>query len=660
MAKSLFLLLVLLPPLTAAGESLPPITTAAPKNVEELWGNYDPAREPLEVQVLHEWEKDGITTQMLIYTVGTFKGSKSRMGAYYARPTRVSGKIPGILHMHGGGQRAQRQSVEPFAANGYAAITINWGGRAMEDQKPGEPGTDWGALDATQTSHNSHYFSQQPDARTIDSIVSPRNSNWFVITLAARRALTFLQQQSQVDPEKLGVTGHSMGGKLTVLTAGADPRVKAAVPSCGGSGDATSAQRAIPGAAFRPVNREPLHDATIDDLPYLRRITCPLLYLGPHNDFNANLDHLYENWKQIPSRTVGFSISPHFNHRHVPESSFAGVHFFDVHLKNAGNFPGTPGLRVDLRTDDHVPRAVLSPDRADEVSKVEIFYSIDPHALTRFWRTAPATRSGTAWTARLPLLSTALPIHVMANVYYRLPRRIAGAPWEGRSPETFLVSSWGVSFQPAELQAAGVVVTDTADRLIESDFGAMSDWYHLERGNSNHRQSFARKVKDPKWRGPDGARLAIDVLDPVGGQLVLAFEMNGWNAYAGVRPGSYYAARQISASPDWQTLEFSLAELKPLDDKSPKSPASWQFLTELGIVARASSRSADGKSQVLAGGSWPASRQLRNLRWVGGQYPARMLLPVAGISEEEYRRTFQAQIDKSVELEKRDARPADR
>jgi len=113
----------------------------------------------------------------------------------------VRGKIPGILHMHGGGQRAQREVVEAAAANGYASISINWSGKPMDDQKPGDAGTDWGALDATQTTHNSHYAALTPDAKTID------------------------------------------------------------------------------------------------DLPDLRRITSPLLYVGPHNDFNGNYDHLNTNWK---------------------------------------------------------------------------------------------------------------------------------------------------------------------------------------------------------------------------------------------------------------------------------------------------------------------------------------------------------------------------
>ena len=108
-----------------------------------------------------------------------------------------------------------------------------------------------------------------------------------------------------------------MGGKLTVMTAGIDPRVKAAVPSCGGTAAAPKKLRDRPGSSCRPVNREPLYHKTIDDVNSIRRITCPILYTGPQNDFNGILDNLYANWREMPSESIHYSISPHLNHRHI-------------------------------------------------------------------------------------------------------------------------------------------------------------------------------------------------------------------------------------------------------------------------------------------------------------------------------------------------------
>ena len=225
-------------PEMSSAETLPPLTgDQLPKNLSELYGSFDPDKEPLDSQVVKEWQQDGVTVRMITYTVGTFKGVKARMGAYYAFPTKRTATVPAILHMHGGGQTAIKETVIASAMNGYAAISINWGGKKMADQGANDSGTDWGAVDPTQN-HNDHYASCAPDSKTVDAFESPRNNNWYLLTLAAKRAVSFLQKQECVDAQKIGVTGHSMGGTLTVMLAGCDQRIKAAAPSCGGVGGA--------------------------------------------------------------------------------------------------------------------------------------------------------------------------------------------------------------------------------------------------------------------------------------------------------------------------------------------------------------------------------------------------------------------------------------
>ncbi|MDG1354944.1 MAG: acetylxylan esterase, partial [Opitutales bacterium] len=193
---SLYFLSAILGANVFAKNSLPSIEKGeVPQNVEELWANYDPRAEPLDVQIIREWDEvyEGkeIKAQMLTFTVGTFKNQVSRISAYYSYPKDMKEKVPGLVQVHGGGQRANKHMVEVDAANGYASISLNWGGRELADQKPGAPGTDWGAIDPTQK-HVSHYFRLTPDGKTAETVYSPRNNNWFILTLATRRGLTFL------------------------------------------------------------------------------------------------------------------------------------------------------------------------------------------------------------------------------------------------------------------------------------------------------------------------------------------------------------------------------------------------------------------------------------------------------------------------------------
>ncbi|HEY2941564.1 MAG TPA: dienelactone hydrolase family protein, partial [Vicinamibacteria bacterium] len=49
----------------------------------------------------------------------------------------------------------------------------------------------------------------------------------------ARRALDYLETRPEVDPSRLGMIGHSLGGQETLFTTAIDTRIKAAVSSCG-------------------------------------------------------------------------------------------------------------------------------------------------------------------------------------------------------------------------------------------------------------------------------------------------------------------------------------------------------------------------------------------------------------------------------------------
>ena len=638
-----------------AAESLPPITDGKlPQTVDELWAGYDPSAEPLDVKVIREWDEvvngKKVKLQMLTFKVGTFKGKDSRIAAYFAWPVEAKGKIPGLVEIHGGGQRARKAPVLADAGNGYASISINWLGHKLDDQQPEDAGTDWGAIDPTQKNVR-HYSSTEPAPFTLDSVPSPRNNHWFILTLTARRALTFLEQQPMVDGSRLGVYGHSMGGHITTQVSGVDPRIKAAAPSCGGGGTPPKKLVDRPGNSNGRMLADPMLVAMIDPLAMLKRIHFPILYQGPHNDFNAPLDTLMHNWEAIPDHSkVYFSVSPHLNHRHVLESDAAVVRFFDTFLKNEGKFPATPDLQVSLKTESGIPLATVSPDMPGDVRSVQIYYSINPHALTRFWRSAKTVQKGDTWQAELPVMSASMPLFVVANVLYAMPEGNVALPLNTKCPSEYLVTSWERMFDPADLQAAGVKATDSPERLLIADADSFGEGYELVRGNPDHRMASTRKLTDPKWRGPVGATLAFDVRDPAGGNLNLNFDLNQWNAYPGLKQGTYYASVPLKASPDWQTVSISLADIKPLRTKDPAGVKgmppleSWQGITELAIVP-----SAPGNP-----GKWPDSRSIRNIRWVGGDYSEPALMPGGNLSGKEFERLFQNNIDDSIRLEDQD------
>jgi len=584
-----------------------------------MWAGFDPRAEPLDVELLREWEEDGVVLRVLRYRIGVFKGRKAMMAAVYGCPKGGS-KLPGLLQIHGGGQYADYKAPLANAKRGYATISIAWAGRIAApgylvnpeivrlfwDGKTKDPKykvtTDWGALDAYHApcrNPKNNFSSTAPAPWTLDAVESPRNNPWFLVTLGARRALTFLEKQPEVDATRLGVYGHSMGGKLTVMTTAADDRVKAAAPSCGGVSNRTP--------------DKPLYHRTIDDEVSLKHIACPVLFLSPANDFHGRIDDLQTALTEIRSTEWRVTCSAHHNHQDTGEYQVTGLLWLDQHLKNAFTFPMTPSVRLELKTKNGVPTFFVAPDASRKVLAVDVYYTQqgepEPgqddrlNAIHRFWRHAASRVSGNTWAAELPLLSTDKPLWVYANVLYALEKPVTGAGYYYRvyTAKTFNLSSRMAIATPEQLAAAGVKATVKPSLTIERFEGDWEkEWFTYQSEDWARR---THKVYDPQWQAPPGAKLALDVRSAKPNKLAVGID-------------DYAAEAKLDGGAKWQSVVLAPSDFR---DFAGSTDLDWAGIRELRLGAREILRAAGrGKrASVTLGGTWQGpAPQFRNLRWV--------------------------------------------
>ncbi len=111
----------------------------------------------------------------------TFRGAGSRVVEGFLAVSRRPGRHPAALFLHGAGG-----SMNDFFVS--AALFANAGGVGLSIQQPN-------------------------DATT-----------WAPLVENARRALDVLQAQPNVDPNRLGVVGMSLGAETAAIVAGVDPR----------------------------------------------------------------------------------------------------------------------------------------------------------------------------------------------------------------------------------------------------------------------------------------------------------------------------------------------------------------------------------------------------------------------------------------------------
>ena len=305
----------------------------------------------------------------------------------------------------------------------------------------------------------------RPCRAHLDPVDSPCNSGWFLSTLGAA-ALTFLEQQPEVDAQRLGAYGHSMGGKLTVMLAGADDRLKAAAPSCGGVTDRN------------PRRTHPLNHDSVS----LERIDCPIFFLSPANDYHGRIDDLQTALEEINSEHWRETCAPHHDHQDTKDYEVATHLWFDQVLRDRFETPQTPRTELNLSGTHGFPELTVVPDASREILGVDVFVSRDAakQPSDRFWHYAPATQQGDRWVAPLELYGLDQPLWVYANVRYSLDQTITGAGYYYGiySTKSFVLSSRMTMVSPEDLQQAGVQSVLQPDGVIE-DFAAewQKEWF---------------------------------------------------------------------------------------------------------------------------------------------------------------------------------------
>jgi dienelactone hydrolase len=542
-----------------------------PKTIDAMWKGYVESYDkhnPLEVKVHKTWEDQGIVVNWVQLTIGTFQGQKTIVCGHWAYPKGAK-NLPAILNTHGGPQSGSERGAVGFAQLGYACFNPNqnenfkMGGRAA-----GLPNTDWGALDAQSQKGNDGPF--QASENTIDAVVSPRNNWQFPRQMSGRRIISFMQKQPQVNPDKIGIRGHSTGGSLTVYQS-IDPRVKAAVPSVGGAGGFMDEHPVITGNTRHlrlEGERLKLFQQTLESRTYWEMMHAPVLMLGASNDFNAPDWNCIEALKRttVDKRYVSCA---NYNHAFPPETMVAPYLWFQDKLKGKFKFPEAPKAELLLKQADGVPIFKVTPPKTDlKLKRVEMFYTDGRNPLTRFWITGkPILNSDGTWQIQCPVLYDDEPLSAFANVIYEIdPIEAQNHRFDGLS-EMASTSEYAWAW-PDALQAASVKPQKIQNRLIDDFSLGLRDWTgKLDNGHWWNIET--RKISDSRFLGPQGAELTFEVNAPEAGlQIGVVVERNFMEANN--KEHAFYGFFEMSKQ-GWNKVSIKTSDLRnpfgwPLDD----------------------------------------------------------------------------------------------
>ncbi len=318
--------------------------------------------------------------QEVYYEGEPLAGKPTRVFAYLGRPKQASGKVPGMVLVHGGGGTAFAEWATLWAERGYASIAMDLAGCGPDRKRLPDGGPP-----------------QDDDAKFRDFTDAETNRMWTYHAVAAVvRGHSLLAAQPWVDASRLGITGISWGGYLTCIVAGIDDRLKVAVPVYG-CGYLHENSVWLPRfAKMSPVQRD-RWVRWFDPSRYLPGVRCPILFLNGTNDFAYPLDSYQKSYRLVPG-PVDLRIEVRMPHGHPQGWAPAEIGLFvDSVLRGGDPLPRlgpmkTAGATVRAAVEAGIP-----------VVKAQLHYTHDTGPWQkRRWHSVGATLAGGAVEASLP------------------------------------------------------------------------------------------------------------------------------------------------------------------------------------------------------------------------------------------------------------------
>ncbi len=181
----------------------------------------DRPKVPLDAKVSDTKSEDDLTVERITFaTEKKANGEIERVPVLLVRPTKIDRKLPAVISLHGTGgtKDSQKSMLVQLAKKGIIGVAID--ARYHGDRAGGAKGAKayneaivraWREKDAGKQEHPFYFDTCWDLWRTVD----------------------YLQSRPDVDGQRLGMIGFSMGGIQTWLAAAADERVKVSVPAIG-------------------------------------------------------------------------------------------------------------------------------------------------------------------------------------------------------------------------------------------------------------------------------------------------------------------------------------------------------------------------------------------------------------------------------------------
>ena len=331
-----------------------------------------------------------------------WKGQPTKVFAWLGIPKKRSGKLPGVVLVHGGGGTAFKEWVKKWNDHGFAAISIAVEGQT-DEHAPKGAGT-------TETGWKRHEWAGPQRSGIYGDSSAPLPDQWMYHAVADTvLANSLLRSLPEVDPDRVGLMGISWGGVIASTVVGIDNRFAFAIPvyGCGHLADAGNQYG-------RALGHNQLYRQVWDPVLRLGNAKMPVLWFSWPQDQHFPLDCQADCYRAARGPQM-LALVPGMGHGHGPAWNRPESYAFAEAVVQTGS-PWCRQTQSAVKDRSyHVTFTSEKPlDKAVLVSTVDTGFTGK-----RNWVETPAqlTRQGKTWqvVAELPAKTTGYFVNVYSG-----------------------------------------------------------------------------------------------------------------------------------------------------------------------------------------------------------------------------------------------------
>lgn len=335
---------------------------------------------PLKPKMLKKSEANGIVTEEIMFH-SEMDGAKSvDIFGIFCYPKGAK-NLPAFIWNQGGLAQASSYFPEFGAKRGYAALCIDF-------PMPGYRSTGG-----------------YPIVSGLELTKDLKQAPIYHGAVALLKAVSFLEQCSEVDKNRIGMCGSSWGGFYTTLMVGIDPRLKvgSAMFGCGGLQHGNSWWAGQPDG--KP-NQSPEYldrwRQTLDPAWRLPNRKTPMAWFTGTNDNFYWMPGLMESYDRVGGPKL-LALLPNWDHgldEALDEEVFV---WLDMHLKGAQPLLSVSPLTIERRSGQGtVAKWTFAGKRPAKRAEVLVSYGEPGNWRARYWISVPAKIDGQTCEAVLP------------------------------------------------------------------------------------------------------------------------------------------------------------------------------------------------------------------------------------------------------------------